>query len=714
MREFLTTNKNGSYANMGINGELARMYAGYLVASLTPPQDRVVALEWIEEYIYDGPDTCNSNIYRTNRIPGAKPVEYSEAGYIPSMHQASDILDFTRNVVMERMDSDCVKIVYECKNRTDHDIILMLEPWLSFRRPDSIAKWGELNFEKIRESLQDSGAGTSVPDNDAFIASFIPHGKDYANIPCEMNLLVKAENAGLSVISNGDGNNCFTEDPRYTKDEETGERGVELWGVCYVPYKFRVVIPAGSACTVSVLCEIHRTDNALKEHEKNICDSRSGQNREFLDTPLEMLRKAGEDAFCRALHLANIEKIQAAFESSHPETAEIYRELVLSASKFITDKTGTSYKTVMAGYPWFLDWGRDTMIAYTGLLLATGCFDTARDVLRSFAKYVRHGMVPNVFPSGSCDEPQYNTVDASLWFFYAADMYARFSGDAAFVKNELYPVLTQITDLYTRSFDAMQAAPADAFCYGIYMDDDGLVHAGTDASDQLTWMDVRIDGKAVTPRHDCPVEIQALMYNALNVMMEYGTDKRYKALADKLKQNAQIFINPQKKCLYDYVEGIPGHRTFNDQIRPNQIWAVSLPYTMFDRETAEQVLNTVREQLVVNLGLRSLAPSEPGYIGRYEGDLRSRDSAYHNGTSWGFLVGHYMLAYMKVYGKSTDVMDYLHGLLLPYLDHMQNDGCIYGIAEVFDGDNPKTGKGCYNQAWSVGCLLEAIYEMTSF
>lgn len=780
MKEFLVTNINGSYANMGINGELARMYAGYLVISLTPPQDRAVVLEWIDEYICDGTDLRKSNIYRTNSIPGAGPAEYGEDGYIPRMHSVSDLLDLTRNVVMLREEEvvsktgesvtnvklsetgesvprsdaghthpDCVKIVYDCKNLTDHDITLVLEPRLTFRRPETILKIENPEFEKLSESLDvptfpANPDGTpqfvDVPsDVNSFRASFAPKKGPYPNIPCEIMLMAKAENATLSVASNGSDTGCFTEASRYTKDEETGERGVELRGTCYVPYKFRTVIPADSAATVSILCEAHRTEKGAEMSDSAV--------ERFFNTPLKTLRESGEAAYREALRLADFEKIKAKFADSHPETVELYKELVLSASKFITKKTGTSYKTVMAGYPWFLDWGRDTMIAFTGLLLVTGRFDTARDVLRSFAKYVRNGMVPNVFPSGSADEPQYNTVDASLWFFYAADMYARFSGDEAFVKTELYPVLTQIAALYTRTFDEMQAASAEAFCYGIYMDDDGFVHAGTDESDQLTWMDVRIDGKAVTLRHDCPVEIQALMYNALNVMIKFapGSEKntsnpgtqvsgnsndalltRYRALSDKLKKNAQIFLNTQKKCLYDYVEGVPGHRLFNDQIRPNQIWAVSLPYTMFDRSVCVEIMNTVREQLVTDLGIRSLAPSEQGYIGKYEGDLRSRDRAYHNGTAWGFLAGPYIIACLKVFGNSPenmknpektreeasqDIMEYLHNLLLPYLDHMQNDGCIYGIAEVFDGDAPKNGKGCYNQAWSVGCLLEAIYEM---
>ncbi len=703
MKEFLVTNENGSYANMEITGNNLRMYSGYLVASLTPPQDRVVVLEWVSEKITD----CNGkncNTYSPDFLPGLKNADYEETCFMPVMKLSSDILDFSRTIMFANSTHDMVKIVYDYTNKTDHDIKVCLKPQLTFRRPDSPVKIGELNFDANTSVSLAQGFAT-LPSGSSFTASFVPHVNTYPDIKCNITLMAGIENSSLNVTSALDSSQQFCKDHRYLSDEATGEQGVELWGVCYTPYSLEFTISANANVKASILCEIRKESDAGSDTDLD--------TQTFFNTTPESFIHSNMPRWEKNLTDAHVKDIADKF-TDHPETAELYKDLIISARKFITRKSGTVCSTVMAGYPWFLDWGRDTMIAYTGLLLVTGRFETARGVLRSFARFVKNGMVPNVFSGNSAEAPQYNTVDASLWFFYAVDMYAEFSGDIEFVCGELMPVLREIIALYTRSEEDMLSAPKEKFCYGIYTDNEGFVHAGTDASDQLTWMDVRIDGKAVTPRHDCPIEIQALMYNALCVMQKYDSSDsacNYKLHADKLSKNCMLFYNKEAGCLYDYIEGKPGNRSYNMQLRPNQIWAVSLPYSMFDGEVARKILNTVKDNLVVDLGLRSLSASDLGYIGKYEGCLKLRDRAYHNGTSWGFLTGHYILAYLKFFGKQKDTFEYIHKLLKPYLEHSREDGCIYGIAEVFDGDAPKTGKGCYNQAWSVGCLIEAIYAM---
>lgn len=664
---------------MGIDTGLRRMYAGFLVASLTPPQDRAVVLEWIRD-----------------NLPVPDTIDYDETGFVPVIRYTSGTMNYVRSIVLDRSGLDMVKVVYECENLTDSDMALEFEPWLTFRRPYNIVKKENLHF--VRKSN----------------TAFIPKTDAGPDIPCEITLMAEAHGAVLHVRKN-EGSACYTEGPHYTEDEKTGDEGVELRGACYVPYVLETVVPAGKTAEITILCAVHRTDCAIPAASDSL-KQQAYTAGEFLKTPVNEIRNSYLKDWYEIRRLAHCDDMRDKFTGRYGLIAGLYDEMVISAPKFITVKSKTPYSTVMAGYPWFLDWGRDTMIAFTGLMLVTGQFDTARDVLRAFARYVKNGMVPNVFPGSSDEKPQYNTVDASLWFFYAADMYVKFSGDEKFVKDELVPVLRQIIGLYSRPKDKMLAAGQDEFCYGIYMDSDGLVHAGTDESDQLTWMDVRIDGVAVTPRHDCPVEIQALMYNALNVMAVYDGDdssrlEKYRALAAKLEHSAMLFYNSDKHCLYDYIEGEPGSHTFDAKVRPNQIWAVSLPYVMYPDRVCKEIVNTVRTELVTDLGIRSLSPWDADYLGRYEGNLRSRDRAYHNGTAWGFLTGHYILAYLKVFGDRPETKDYLCELLAPYLVHSREDGCIYGIAEVFDGDSPKTGKGCYNQAWSVGCLLEGIYAM---
>ena len=280
-----------------------------------------------------------------------------------------------------------------------------------------------------------------------------------------------------------------------------------------------------------------------------------------------------------------------------------------------------------------------------------------------------------------------------------------------FVKEEIYPTLKLILQAYRMGTD-----------FSIEMDKDGLVRAGSDL-DQVTWMDVRIDGKVITPRHGKPVEINALWYNALKTMEALATkyeDKEYAAsaasLANLVKESfCKRFWNERQKCLFDVVDEVCEEtRTVSDNpdIRCNQIWAVSLPFTMLDAEKEKAVVNTVLEKLYTDFGLRSLSPEDPEYHGVYFGKLKERDEAYHQGTVWAFPLGAFISAFLKVNGYSTEAKDTAKALLLPMKKHL-DDGCINGIAEIFDGDAPHISRGCYSQAWSVGEILRAYKEVIS-
>ncbi len=371
--------------------------------------------------------------------------------------------------------------------------------------------------------------------------------------------------------------------------------------------------------------------------------------------------------------------------------------LALAADAFIV-RRGENLRTVIAGYPWFSDWGRDTMIALPGVCLATGRYDDAKKILRAFARSVDAGMLPNRFPD-SGEAPEYNTVDATLWFFVTAHRYLEASGDEEFVLGELLPVFEEIVAWHERGTR-----------YGIKVDDDGLLRAGSPGA-QLTWMDAKIGDWVVTPRHGKPVEIQALWYNALCVLADLR--KRAGSLAESASLLArakqvkerfvEVFWNAEASCLFDVVDG----DRRDASVRPNQVFALALPYPLLPKDKARLVLAVIEQKLLTPYGLRSLAPDDPAYRGRYEGDPASRDAAYHQGTVWSWLLGPYADALVKTNGavgkpKARKVIEGLTPHLL--------EAGLGSISEIFDGDAPHAPRGCPAQAWSVGEALRVFKD----
>jgi predicted glycogen debranching enzyme len=387
-----------------------------------------------------------------------------------------------------------------------------------------------------------------------------------------------------------------------------------------------------------------------------------------------------------------------AVSAAAPADDDFVRTLTASADQYIVERNG--YTSVIAGYHWFGDWGRDTMIAFTGLTLVTRRFEAARDILRAFARFVNMGMLPNWFP-GAGEAPEYNTVDATLWYFEAVRAYLGYTHDLDFVRRELYPVLKDI--LFWHRLGTR---------FGIHSDSDGLLTAG-DETTQLTWMDARVDGAAITPRNGKAVEIQALWYNALCTMQAIATGagahqdaERYRQLAAAARVSFNnIFWNEENGCLFDVVNG----ENRDGTIRPNQVLAVSLPFTMLDRERAGRVVEVVRRELLTPIGLRTLPAWDPRYHGKYEGDSRSRDSVYHQGTVWPWLMGPFITAYLRVHDYSAEARKAAEGWLRPFAEHLKTAGLGH-ISEIADGDAPHTPRGCIAQAWSVAELLRAAVE----
>ncbi len=402
-----------------------------------------------------------------------------------------------------------------------------------------------------------------------------------------------------------------------------------------------------------------------------------------------------EAAAAPALRVAEIQR-RAGLLQHVRYNDSLVQSLVLAADQFIVQRA--ECRTVIAGYPWFSDWGRDAMITLPGLTLVTGRPEIAKGILLAFVRSVDQGMLPNRFPD-SGEAPEYNTVDATLWMFAAVHAVVRYTSDLRFVKDHLYETLCSIIDWHTQGTR-----------YGIHVDSDGGL---TTRGEQLTWMDAKVGDWVVTPRRGKPVEVQALWYNALRIMEalaaefdDAATRARCNELGARVRSHfTRLFWNEQAGCLYDVVDG----EKRDASIRPNQIFAVSLPHTMLPDEKARQVVEVVERELLTPYGLRTLARGDRNYHPRYEGDQRGRDGAYHQGTIWPWLLGPFITAYLKVNGRTPQMLSKAAQCLAAFPEHLHTAG-LGQISEIFDGDPPHRPLGCIAQAWSVAELLRAAVE----
>lgn len=636
-REWVITNGLGGYAGSSIIGANTRKHHGLLIASLHAPVKRHLILSKINEKV-----TVASREYslETNQKPGWK-----EEG---QKYLQRFIYDETVHFCYQVEDVFITKTVaFEHGKNTiaiGYELVngsqttrVCLTPLFNFRDHSERSERSQLQFETNKEN----GLITLVPkaNEEVKIQFFVNEG-----------ILSPREEV-------------YFEEMEYQTEINTGMTAIDNH---YMPYDITISLKPHETKKVSVICTIE------EEFE--------------------------QDAFVTIQKFTNRMKsvvAQAGYED------EFAKDLVQAADQFIVDRESTGNKTILAGLPWFTDWGRDTMIAMQGLTLVTKRYEDAKGILRSFAQYVKKGLVPNMFPDEDC-EPLYNTVDASLWYFHAVDQFLKYTGDkeaVKFIREEIYDTLEEIVKAYKEGTD-----------FSIKMDSDYLIHAGG-GFDQVTWMDVRVGEWVVTPRHGKPVEINALWYNAIKVMEKLAMKvmrpfEEYTELAEHIKESfCKKFWNEKKNCLYDVVNDNGN----DDKIRPNQIYAVSLPYTMLPREKEKAVVDTVISQLYATYGLRSLSFLDEEYKGIYYGKLHDRDAAYHQGTCWAFPLGGLITAYTKVNDYSEESIAYAKRMLMPLEDHLR-DGCIGSIAEVFDGDAPNISRGCYAQAWSVGEILRAYVE----
>ena len=648
-REWAVTNGIGGYAGSSMIGAHSRTHQGYLIASLHAPIERYLVFSKINETATVGTRTVS---FETSQHRASGKTVYAEGQkfltsfiYDGSVHYTyeTDNFSFEKHITLKRNANVCA-VSYEL-TAGDSDCTFTLTPLFNYREHSESSTPDTLRFETFTEDR----TFYLVPEKNKDIAirfqtsegTFSERETVY-DIDMQLQIEVDLETDGLD---------CH-----------------------YCPVDLSIAVPANTTKKVSILCSI----GDVNERPAPVSGT-------------EAFSILEENARC---HAELFEK--AGYHDSFAN------QLVLASDQFLTYRESTKMMTVLAGLPWFTDWGRDTMIAFTGLTLCTKRFKEAEEILLTFARYIRHGIVPNMFPDDNMP-PLYNTVDASLWYFYAVYQYLHYNPAAeaeAFVKEQIFPHLKEIISAYEKGTD-----------FSIYMEDDGLIHAGS-GLDQITWMDVRVGDWVATPRHGKPVEINALWYNALRIMEslceKFDEDaSAYRTRANQVKESFNAkFWDSANQCLFDVVDGDEP----DDHIRPNQIYAVSLPFSLLPEEQEKAVVALVEKKLFVGCGLRSLAPDHPDYHGIYCGALAKRDAAYHQGTAWGFLLGGFFSAYMKVNHHSSSAAQNTIRMLEPVRKHLSDSGCIGSISEIFDGDAPHNPRGCYAQAWSVGEVLRCYCE----
>ena len=648
-REWAVTNGIGGYAGSSMIGAHSRTHQGYLIASLHAPIERYLVFSKINETVTVGTKTVS---FETSQHRASGKTVYAEGQkfltsfiYDGSVLYAyeTDNFSFKKHITLKRNANVCA-VSYEL-TAGDSDCTFTLTPLFNYREHSESSTPDTLKFETFTEDR----TFYLVPEKNKDIAirfqtsegTFSERETVY-DIDMQLQIEVDLETDGLD---------CH-----------------------YCPVDLSIAVPTNTTKKVSILCSI----GDVNERPAPV-------------SATEAFSILEENARC---HAELFEK--AGYRDSFAN------QLVLASDQFLTYRESTKMMTVLAGLPWFTDWGRDTMIAFTGLTLCAKRFKEAEEILLTFARYIRHGIVPNMFPDDNMP-PLYNTVDASLWYFYAVYQYLHYNPAAeaeAFVKEQIFPHLKEIISAYEKGTD-----------FSIYMEDDGLIHAGS-GLDQITWMDVRVGDWVATPRHGKPVEINALWYNALRIMEslceKFDEDaSAYRTRANQVKESFNAkFWDSSNQCLFDVVDGDEP----DDHIRPNQVYAVSLPFSLLPEEQEKAVVALVEKELFVGCGLRSLAPDHPDYHGIYCGALAKRDAAYHQGTAWGFLLGGFFSAYMKVNHHSSSAAENAVRMLEPVRKHLTDSGCIGSISEIFDGDAPHNPRGCYAQAWSVGEVLRCYCE----
>lgn len=662
--EWLETNGLGGWASSTVAGAHTRRYHGLLVAATRPPAGRRVLLSKLEETLVVPGDGGTKRVeLGANLYPGAvhprgfeRLVSFSRESFPTWVYEAEGFR--LRKTIGALGGENTTLVVYELLAKDD----LASAPGAGVSECASLSSSvpeGALQLElrPLFAGREMHSLGTADPTRvwKAVGSPASAAGVRFSAGAGETDVFVEV--GGAEFRAEG----SWYYDFEYAEERA---RGFDFREDLHMPGAFTVRLEVGKPVGVVISTE----DRPGRDAARLLADERARRER--------LVTLAG---------------------AVNP----IVRRLVLAADQFLVKRSGADAggSTIIAGYPWFADWGRDAMIALPGLCLATGRHAQAREILRAFVGALSEGMLPNRFPEQG-EAPEYNTVDATLWLFVAAERYLGATGDAEFVRAELLPRLDDILAWHGRGTR-----------FGIGVGGDGLLSAG-EPGVQLTWMDAKVGDEVVTPRHGMPVEIEALWYNALRITAalhrRFGGRERAAMLgklAGVVRQRfEERFWNESAGALFDVVSELGNDAT----CRPNQIYALSLPYPLLPRDKAAAVLATVEGRLLTPRGLRSLAAGEPGYRPRYEGGPAERDRAYHQGTVWGFLTGAYVDALVRYRGSAGRRQ--ARDLVAGFAPHLA-EACVGTISEIFDAEVPHRPRGAFAQAWSVAELLRAAYRV---
>lgn len=715
--DWCLTNGLGSYSSGTLIGGLSRSHQGLLVASLHSPGQRFVIMEQVAEWVkvagntydletsskmvdgkiqyrngqdylkevsYDGTMTFH---YECGNTKAAPAIPTDSGGAIANIIESSSVtgesvndnisvpesvpeFELTKYVALKRGENT-LAIGYDFVNNTDSEAKVVLTPWFNFRKENTITYPGVPKYDKLR-------TGNTL--------SLVPRSNPYVRVDLS--------------VSGGTYYDCPVPIDAGSRLIHEAESGLD--GLCahYSPYDISVSVPPHSKSSYSMLCNVVMSDviqgMALLQQASDCFINNRSAHMIVRDCRLyysELINRTGYDD-------------------------PFINKLTLAADSFIADRASTGTSTILSRLPRSIDKAPDSLIAFTGLTLCTKRYDDAGQILFTFAKHIKNGLTPSSFNQSS-DIPSYESADASLWLIINVYKYLKYLRNdpdvtneymrnaASYVYNNIYPLLAGIIDSYEHGTDL-----------AIKMLPNGLLQVG-DVSTNATWMNCVIDGSPVTPRYGCPVEINALWYNALCIMETLGKvchvdTSHYRTLADKIKAVfRKIYWNTDRNCLYDvvlYDELTDSFVPADNSIRPNQIYAVSLPFSLLIAKEERAVIDTVGRKLYIGAAIKTLSSDSYGYIGKYNGTPDKRRLSSHNGTAWSFLLGAYLSAFRKTFGTSKDGKNRLRSMYSVIEEHMEHSGCIGGISAVYGGDTPYVCDGAYNHSSAVGEILRSYIE----
>ena len=666
--EWLVTNGLGGYASSTVLGINTRKYHGLLIAAFNPPVERRVLLTKLDEEVLIDNQTyrfgANENTRGIQPEGHRFPTDFSVTPFPTYTYSVDGRFQFKKTIFMPHEKNVSI-ILYEVSNAFEKEAKLSIAPLVNSRHFHSVTQRDQIQWSLVQKA-------------------------------CNQHVTIKPS-TGISTLM------LFSTGGRYVL-------GQGKWVETY----FRVEAMRGeSSLEHSYNPGFFEFDIAPNETRRFFILAVGGKDESETKNVFSSIYK--DQPSVEALYNSELKRridLQSNFRRRYEgvQFEDWLKRLILATDDFIVNRESTKTKSIIAGYHWFEDWGRDSLISLPGLALVNGRFEDARQILLTFQQYCREGIVPNRFPDIVGDKPAYNTVDATLWYFTAVLQYLKYTNDFEFVQERLWSTLESIIGYHVRGTT-----------FNIHVDEDGLLAHGP----QLTWMDASLDGKPITPRGGKAVEIQALWYNALKIMEllanHFGQKEKaeaYSLMGVKTKRSfLEEFWNEQKDCLFDVVINDTDK---DDSLRPNQILAAALDFTMPDKTVAEQVVDKVWKQLLTPYGLRTLPSSDPRYIGKYSGDRRQRDKAYHNGTVWPWLLGPFVTAFLKTKNHEAQWRSFaLDNFLKPLFTEELYRAGLGSISEIFDGDPPHEPNGCVAQAWSVAeplraCIEDALLKKPSF